>query len=201
MRDNGLQAGFLLRAAEYDRRGKLLVEKVQAGHSFVIAFPTGINWDLSNQSITAPALTDTTGNSRTLSTTTTANEWATHAAAADTTLGIVVGTGTNAVAMADTALQTQIAEGSSSGQLNHGAQSYGSAVMTTGTGSRYINIVRTFQNNSSGTISMTEAALYGTLMCTGATLRKFCFARDLLNASVTSGNLLVVQYQLIWALT
>lgn len=77
-----------------------------------------------------------------------------------TTTGIRLGTGTNAVALADYALQTAIAEGTGSGQLTHSAVSF-NAPITSGT-TRQFTVMRTFTNNSGGTINVKEIGLYAT---------------------------------------
>lgn len=71
------------------------------------------------------------------------------------TYGIVVGTGTNAVAITDTALQTPIATGSGAGQLNY--QLMRSATVPTISSTQLVwTWGRDFINNSGGSITVQE---------------------------------------------
>ena len=194
----GAQVGILLRTAVYTPRGKLVQEHIQPGHSFVLAFAAIFN-NLFSEAGQLATIPDTGNTSRTLASGNQVSGLRVDAAAAEATFGIVVGTGTNAVAMTDYALQTRIDEGTSSGQLSHLAVAFGP--LGTATTARYINIIRTFQNNSGATISPTEAALYAEAPYTGPVIGIFCIARDLISASVGAGQLLVVQYQLAFNLT
>ena len=194
----GAQVGILLRTAVYTRQGKLVREEIRPGHSFVVAFAAILN-NLFSEAGQLATIQDTGNVARTLASGNQASNLRVHAAAADATFGIVLGTGTNAIAMTDYALQTPIAEGTGSGQLSHLAVAFGPiGVATT---ARYINLIRTFQNNSGATISPTEAALYVQSAYTGPVLGIFCAARDIISASVDAGQLLVVQYQLVFSLT
>jgi len=106
--------------------------------------------------------------------------------------GIVVGTGTNAPANTDYALQTLIAHGSGSGQLLYGAQSWvqpavvGSNVDMIGT--------RSFTNNSGATITIREVGCYfGESIYNGV---QRCTIRDLLTISVANGVTVTIEYRL-----
>ena len=99
------------------------------------------------------------------------------AAAADTSHGSLAGTGTTAVALADYTIETLIAEGASSGQMEYGAQSFGN-VTTSGT-TRYFTTSRVLTNSSGGTITITETGL----VCSGSHSWKFLLVRDVLSSS------------------
>ncbi len=78
----------------------------------------------------------------------------------DATQGIVVGTGVAAVDIADDSLQTQIAEGTGSGQLTHELQT-DDAQVTTEVGTVWFDITRQFTNGSGATIKIFESGIYG----------------------------------------
>lgn len=81
------------------------------------------------------------------------------AAAAVTDHGIVVGSGTNAEDFEDYALQTQIAEGTGAGQLNH-VQSESHNVSYADTTLKD-ELVRYFNNNSGGNVDVNEVGVIG----------------------------------------
>ena len=84
--------------------------------------------------------------------------FASDAASGDVTFGIIVGTGTNAVTIADYKLQTPVAHGSGAGQLQYSAMTFG-APASDATTSQF-TLTRNFANASGGTITVTEVGLY-----------------------------------------
>ena len=195
MRDTGLQAGILLRGAVYSAEGELAHEIIQPGHSFVQAFPNILVNYMSAGAIN-PTIDDTGGTSRVLS----SAGFFLDASAAEAiaTNGIVVGTGTTAVAMTDTKLVTQIAEGSGAGQLNHLVQQFTPVAIITATNN--ISLIRIFVNNSGSAITVKEVGLY-VKNIVGGVYRNFCMCRDLLTVTVNAGQILIIQYQLVFNLT
>lgn len=106
-------------------------------------------------------------------------------------ISIVVGTGTNAVAVGDDSLQTIISNGTSTGNLEyHGtrAQNYS---MDTGTDTSQFELERIFRNSSGGSITVNELGIY----C-AADNHSFCIVRDKLTSgvAVTDGQYLKVKY-------
>jgi hypothetical protein len=108
-----------------------------------------------------------------------------------TTHGVRVGTGTNAVAISDYALQTPIAEGTGAGQLTHGATSVGSP--TTVGSSRQFTIARTFTNNSGASITVNEVGLYVETY-DGTAYRYYMIERTLLTFAIANGASATVTY-------
>ncbi len=92
--------------------------------------------------------------------------------------GPVVGTGTNAVAIADHALQTQIAHGTGSGQLDHQL----TEVLNLGTSgsTRSFQSRRVFINSSGGAITINECGIY----IRSGTPLYFCVVRDVVSPGV-----------------
>lgn len=110
------------------------------------------------------------------------------AAAGTITHGIRVGTGTNAVAIGDYALQTAIVHGNSSGQLSHAAVAVGTPG-TSGT-SRQFTVSRTFTNNSGAGITVNEIALY----TNWNNSYYFCIDRTLNTFTINNGSSKTVTY-------
>lgn len=94
--------------------------------------------------------------------------------------GVVVGTGTNAVSFNDYCLQTLIAHGTGSGQLQYGTVSFGTPTTTSTTTD--MRITRVFTNGSAGSITVNEIGLisyYST--------REFLIIRDIVSPGVAIG--------------
>ena len=114
----------------------------------------------------------------------------TTAPAGDIAYGIMAGTGENAVTINDYALQTPIAHGSGSGQLEYDATTVGEATIS-GSNS-YTQVDRVLTNTSGGTINIKEIALGFYYSITGA----FIIDRSLVDYSILTGNLIKVRYTL-----
>jgi len=94
--------------------------------------------------------------------------------------GIVVGTGSGAESFESYDLTTRVVHGSSSGQLSHTLQNTTTIAYTSGTKTWEATLLRIFNNNSGGSIIITEVGILssaGNLVC-----------RDLLASSVTVAN-------------
>jgi hypothetical protein len=136
---------------------------------------------------------DTSGTDRTISFLGT-TRWKCNGAAADDTLGIAVGSGTTAVTIDDYQLATQIAHGLSAGQLSYGATTF-NAPVTSGQ-SRYFEVVRTFTNNSGGTVTVREIGL---ISRNEAGTYSFLSLRDVLASAieVADTKVLTVTYRIL----
>jgi hypothetical protein len=106
--------------------------------------------------------------------------------------GIVVGTGTTAVAITDYALGTLVAHGTGAGQLSHGAVSIGTVPTTSGS-KRYFTINRSFTNNTVSNITLDEVGLYIRNTIGSWT---FCMERSLKNHTINAGNIATYQYEI-----
>jgi len=102
------------------------------------------------------------------------------AAAADTTRGIVVGTGSDPEDFDDYALGNQISNGTGAGQLSYIASEVYS-VSTVGTVKK-TELVRYFNNNSGGAITVNEVGLY--LGLWAGNIIKMMTCRDLVSGGV-----------------
>jgi len=73
--------------------------------------------------------------------------------------GIVVGSGTNAESFEDYVLQTPIADGTSAGQLSYVESAAPAIVWTAGTLTLKNDLIRYFNNNTGGNVSVNEVSL------------------------------------------
>ena len=108
------------------------------------------------------------------------------AGAAITTYGIMIGTGTNAVALADYALQTQV-----TANITHSSTTI-SAPVTDGT-TRQFDVVRTFTNNTGATLNITEVGLVG---MGGSGNYKYMIDRTLYSVAVANGASVSLRYRI-----
>ena len=115
------------------------------------------------------------------------------ASSGDVTYGIVVGTGSTAVTITDYALGTPIAHGTGNGQLQYGGVTYGAPSANTTTSQ--LTITRNFANNSGGSITVNEIALYCRAYSGGACY--FMIIRDVIAGGIiiTNGQTLTVNYR------
>lgn len=175
-----------------DRQGKLLSRERRRSRSFVEQYNRFINFFAE---ATDKVIVDTGGTSRTLDRdTNAASKMRINAAANSSDAGIVVGTGTTAVAIANRALATQILEGISTGQLTHGAVTIGSPSVSAPDCS--FTATRIFTNGSGATITVKEIGIYVWDVDTGSIVRHFCIIRDVLAATqdVPDGGAITVVY-------
>jgi len=104
-------------------------------------------------------------------------------AASEDGWGIIVGSGINVESFEDYVLQTPIAEGAGPGQLSHAQSedhsiSYAALVMKN-------ELVRYFNNNSGGNVSVNEVALVAGAGGSIASTNKVLMSRDKLASTVT----------------
>lgn len=103
--------------------------------------------------------------------------------------GIVVGTGSTAVAIGDYQLDTAIAHGTGAGQLSHGTTTV-TVTPTTDGGKRYFRISRAFTNSSGGDITINEIGLvvnYSSYI--------YLLEHSLSTYTITNGNVGTVEYE------
>jgi len=111
------------------------------------------------------------------------------AAAGDASNGIVIGTSNAANSPTAYALGSQIANGTSSGQMQYGAMNVNALATSGNTVSFQAN--RTFTNNSGASITVAEVGIYMLVSANSAgnvIVPSFAFARDVLASAVTVAN-------------
>jgi len=167
----------------HDPDGRRRYYRRARAHSFVLQYLQHIRGLIGNVQQTGVA--DTGATSRTLQYTN-AGANVRHLnlePESGSTQGLVVGTGTTAVTILDTALAALIATGSGAGQLTYGTQTI-NAVAGAGS-SRSFSMVRIFTNDSAGNIVVAECGAYVSSNDSGGTQRYFLAWRDVLGSTVT----------------
>lgn len=159
-----------------DRRGRVIALHRAPSESYVRAF---IDWLSAMIGGTISTLVpDTGGTNRTFAV---SGSMRALAPDNDSTYGPVLGTGTNAVAIGDYKLQTQIVHGVVAGTLDHQATE-NLGLSTVGT-TRLFQFRRLFVNASGGTIPVKECGIYGL-----NSIYYFCLVRDLVSPDVSIPN-------------
>ena len=167
-----------------DVDGKTLKKKTFKSKSFVKAFILMLYCILSGKGDYTPAfeITDVTTTARTITFTNTqgnSNQLYMSAGSTVTTFGVLIGSGVTAISMDDTAMETLIAHGTSAGELQYGAVSFG-APATTATETSF-RVTRVFTNGSGGNVSVEETGI----AFQGGSNWEFLGIRDNLPSTVT----------------
>ncbi len=163
-----------------DKKGKLLSrsKKIRA-NSLVRSFVDGMYVHMAQATFTN-GMIDVAGTTRSPSAASVG--FATNDVVNSSAFGLVVGTGTNAVAVTDTSLQTQIAHGNGGGQLAYGAVTF-TAPGTAGS-TRSFTIQRTYTNNSGSDIIVKEVGIYSKVSATFY----YLMDRTLSTRTITNGT-------------
>ena len=162
------------------------IQLIQRSHSFLYNFMGWLQIIAGNQtrqygSATYPFignLTNTSNASGSLLVHTFLN-----AGVNDSNYGIVIGTSSTANSASTFALGGQIVNGTGSGQMQYGANSYTSIAVSGNTVSFQMN--RTFTNNSGASITVAEVGIY---MFAAYTNQYFAIERTVLASAVTVAN-------------
>lgn len=170
---------------DYNSKGELISETEKEANSLVKAFIQALLLGMLNQTISL-TIKDTGGTNRTTSN---AVMNVKDAGVGNVNYGILVGTGTNTVAIDDYTLQTKIAHGSSAGQLNYSAMSLDNTITTAGS-TIYFNLSRTFTNNSGSDITIQEVGL---VYSAGY---YYLIDRTLSSKTITNGNSSTCTYRI-----
>lgn len=154
-----------------------------------------------NTGAIANDITNTGGTTRTL--VTGGNSFRADAAVGDDTYGILAGTSTTAPTRDDFALGTKIATGIGSGQLSYLANNIlkTTNTVTPITGGYRVSLTRQFDNDSGGSITITEVGLAVEATPTAGGAQAFLVLHDLLPGSgvaVADGSGIILRYQLDW---
>lgn len=165
-----------------DKNDKILHEEFGEAHSLLRAFNRATYAYFNGPSV---SIVNTSNVSQNWDT---GDTMRSDAAAGTTTYGVVVGTGTTAVAIDDYAVETIIAHGTGTGQLDYGVSTnttYESA------SEDYVLCQRVVTNLNAASLSVTESGLY---VHNGSYF--FCIARDVFASAYTlaNGDTLTVQY-------
>lgn len=126
--------------------------------------------------------------------------WSSGAALQSDEIGIVIGTGDNAVTVTDVALQSQITNGTGAGQMEHyGCWTYN--FTSDASGGSY-DIERIFVNNSGNDIIVKEVGIYAGVAISSTGIYGALEVRDVLGSPVTvsDGEHLKVKYTISMAI-
>jgi hypothetical protein len=104
--------------------------------------------------------------------------------------GIVLGTGATAATRSDYVMETLIAHGSGTGQLEYGATTYYTDYYGSAAEPPLFKFVRTFVNNSGAEITVKEFGLYAY-----DSPYSFLMDRSVVNVAVPNGSTLTVEYE------
>ena len=129
-------------------------------------------------------VTDTGGTERTLRTY--PAPFSCNAGAGIVVNGIRVGTGDTAVDMTDNKLETEITEGTSTGEMEHQATAFTTPSMAGSTCS--FTVARSVINSSGASITVKEVGVYGISAITGVMAVYLAMVRDVLVSSVAVPN-------------
>jgi hypothetical protein len=175
-----------------DKHGQLISYEKKEANSYVQAFIDLLFVYLTDTSLAG--VTDTGNTGRTIGYLTSQIQvnGLCVAASAVSDRGIVVGTGTGAVAVTNYALGTQIVHGSGAGQLYYNA-SQAQAPTTVGS-THSFTLIRSFTNSTASTITIQEVGIYAVFYGTDTNERKFCIDRTLTTKAVPASATATVTY-------
>jgi hypothetical protein len=107
--------------------------------------------------------------------------------------GIKIGTNDLAVTLSQVDLQASIAHGTGAGQMLYGATTVESLVTNA---SWYFRVIRTFTNNSGGTVTVREMGMFLHYSASGVPSNYYMLARDVLPSpiNVANGQTLTLRY-------
>jgi len=172
-----------------DKKGRVTKRLKRKAHSFVANFIKCLAVMLAGGK---EAITDTGGTERYPFAH--QNNLKANAGSGNASFSIQVGTGTNAVSINDTALQTLIAHGTGTGQLQYSAVTFGATACDAS--KCECTITRDFANGSGGDITVNELGLV--LYMYDGSGRYFLVARDVVSGGITvpNGQTLTVNYKI-----
>lgn len=177
----------------YDKNGKLYKTETKECHSWVKQYLASLRALMNG---TADNIKDVGGTDRpfphTSAVTPLTKTLFAKAVEGDTNYGILVGTGTNAVNLADYTIQTKITHGSGAGQLSYGAVTITSADVVGSTVK--FTVARTFSNNSGDSITIQEVVLAVLSLHTTSTTGYFTLERSLFELEVPDGEMKTLTY-------
>ena len=184
-----------------DKNGKLIEKRRLRGHSLLMNFFNMFYGLLGEPNVTSASITTTSDTSETLETTyppgNRCSPWyniGLTAGQGNDNFGLVVGSGTATPTLNDYKLETPIANGTESGQLEYGATTVNSP--SCGSSSCNITVVRTFTNGTSNAITVNEIGLIAQYNSCNDHIYYYLIARDVLSSSVSvpANSTLTVRY-------
>jgi len=175
---------------EIREKGKLIKSKYNIpGHSFVKQF---IQWLFVSSFYKGITMTNTSGTPISQEA---AYVYDTQFLTSSSSWGVQIGSGTDAVSINDNKLQTQIAHGTGTGQLQYSTGT--TAAASTDATTTTWRLSRVFTNGSSGTVTVNEVGLVSQVYNTWDVINYYLFCRDIVSPiEVTVGQQLTLNYNL-----
>jgi hypothetical protein len=176
-----------------DRNGKCIYYRRYRSRSFVANFLRVIYTNLSGVSINN---VNTNGNSYSI---TPRDSIVVNAVANAEFFGIQIGSGTKPPSITDNSLSQVITSGTGVGQMQYGATSVTSPVINTSNNTGYIQITRTFTNNSGSSITVSEVGIVAYAEgYDGQSNQPYLIIHDLLPSPITvpNGSSLTIAYDI-----
>lgn len=180
-----------------DKDGNIITYKKQPAHSWVIGMIRALRALLAGSiDASTESITDTSGYAFSYPAAALAagvRILGINCGAGVDSCGIVIGTGTAAVSLSQTALQAKIAHGASAGAWQYQATSVSS--MSVGTNTASFTISRSFVNSTGSQVTVNEVGLYAAVDQSAGS-KYFMIARDLISGGVAvpNGATLTVTY-------
>jgi hypothetical protein len=189
------------------KEGRIREYHKQKAHSYVIQWLQHIEL-LTNHSYGLPgrnvSIKDTAGTVRTFyngscTSGTESYQFSCEATAGITTYGILCGTGVTAVNISDYTIQTLIANGSGSGQLNYSATVVVGAIAGSTTCS--MAVTRAVSNGYSSGITIKEIGLVCATSYSGTTQDNFLLIHDNVTQLLNSGDTYLIIYTMVTSIS
>lgn len=172
---------YILAQITNPKNNKKITLPPKKAQSYVRQFIDILACQLSTQNYT---IKDINGTDRTISDH--AANFRVNAGSGNTVNGIVIGSSNAAVEISQHCLQSQITT-----NVAHGAVSFAGPIIDGST--CYVDVIRTFTNNTGSELNIKEVGLYG---YAGGTAYKFMLDRTLYTLDVPDGNAVTLAYRL-----
>lgn len=186
-----------VRIRVHDKDGNLVHDHQEESRSLVKAFLAGLLGSMGNITGGLSAThNDIAGAGKTISESGATNLVLFKAVGAvnDDTNGIIIGTTNTAVDITDEKLVAAISDGTSSGEMLFGAQTYDTDITISDPDATFLTS-RTFTNSSGGSITVRETGIYGEIEDTTNSPFDFCIVRDVPSpVTVSNGSTCTVDY-------
>lgn len=186
-----------VRIRVHDKDGNLVHDHEEKSRSLVKAFLAGLLGSMSNANGGLSAThNDIAGAGKTISESGATNSVLFKAVGAvnDDTNGIIIGTTNTAVDITDEKLAAAISDGTASGEMLFGAQTYDTDITVSDPDATFLTS-RTFTNSSGGSITVRETGIYGEIEDTTNSPFDFCIVRDVpTEVAVSNGSTVTVDY-------
>jgi len=184
-----------------DKDGKIIKVHKQKSHSFVANFLNILGnqfYNIYNNNNAIYNVTNTSGSEGEMNYAMNMND-----SSNDSTYGIIIGTGKTAPAPGDYEMESQITNGTGSGQMQYGSHTFNpsSGTVNISSSTSSFQISRQFTNNSGSSITVSEVGIIINAPFTNGTVVQVLIVHDLLSSPITVANLSVLQITYTFSVT